>query len=43
MKVPSNNFHGNPSSEGRADTCGQADGRKNGMTDMTKVIVAFNN
>jgi hypothetical protein len=37
IKDPNIKFHGNPSSGGRADTCGQTDGR----TDMTKLINDF--
>ena len=36
-------FHENPSSVSRIVPCGQKDGRTDGRTDMTKLIVDFRN
>jgi len=37
LEAPNIKFHGNPSNESRADTCGQTDRQ----TDMPKLISAF--
>ena len=36
-------FHGNTSSGSRAIPCGLTDGRTDGQSDMTKLIIAFSN
>jgi len=36
-------FHGNPSSGSRPIPCGSTDGRTDGQSDMTKLIVALPN
>jgi len=36
-------FRENPSSGSRGVPCGRTDGKKEGRTDMTKLIVAFRN
>jgi hypothetical protein len=36
-------FHGNPSSGSKVFSCGRMDGRADGQTDMTELIVAFRN
>jgi len=42
-KYPNTKFHENPSSGSRVVPCGWADGRIDGQTEMTKLIVAFRN
>jgi len=42
-KYPNIKFHDNPSSGSRFVKCGQTDGRTDGQTFMTKLIVVFRN